>query len=392
MELLVTEKTGAAIQQAVDTVFAAGGGKVTLENGVYPSGTLYLKSNVELHVPAGSVIQGYADHEKYDDFYHPDYPTAPENSRKALIIACEAENIALTGNGEINGQGPLFYDRNVPEGHFYNRPATPRPRLISFFGCKNVTVNGINLIDSPGWTMWMVNCKNVYVSKIRIEGDQRMMNNDGFDMDCCSNVTVSDSFFKTGDDCLVLRAIRRNKTDKFVCEYVTVSNCILNSPCQGVRLGCPSDDTIRHCRFSNITFHGRGTAILSQHPERYLRKDCTGYADISDISFNNFDIETNNGFAIYLKCIEGIDIRGVSKLTFNNFRIKSRFPILIEGHANSVISDIILNNITGSVDGETPFITRYVRNLKMNNVDLTGAVGEAKPPVKPTGTSWETQF
>ena len=123
-----------------------------------------------------------------------------------------------------------------------------------------------------------------------------------------------------------------------------------------------------------------------------MRKDCTGYADISDISFNNFDIETDNGFAIYLKCIEGIDIRGISKLTFNNFRIKSRFPILIEGHANSVISDIILNNITGSVDGETPFITRYVRNLKMNNVDLTGAVGEAKPPVKPTGTSWETQF
>lgn len=392
MELFVTEKNGAAIQHAIDKIFAAGGGKVTLENGVYPSGTLYLKSNVELHIPAGAVILGSANHEDYDDFTHPDYPTTPENSRKALIIACEAENIAVTGNGEINGQGPLFYDRNVPAGHFYNRPATPRPRLISFFGCKNVTVNGINLIDSAGWTMWMVNCKNVYVSKIRIEGDQHMMNNDGFDIDCCSNVTVSDSFFKTGDDCLILRAIRRNKTDKFVCEYVTVSNCILNSPCQGIRLGCPSDDTIQHCRFSNITFHGKGTAILSQHPERYLRRDCTGYADISDISFNNFDIESTNGFAVYLKCIEGINIKGINRLTFNNFRVKSRFPFLIEGHAGSIIGDIILNNISGTVNNETPLITKYVRNIKMNNVDLTGISGEIKPCVTPTGTSWETQF
>lgn len=392
MDILVTEKTGAAIQCAIDKAFAAGGGKVTLENGIYPSGTLYLKSNIELHVPAGAVIQGHADHTKYDDFIHPDYPTTPENCRKALIIACEAENIALTGNGELNGQGPLFYDTNVPEGKFYNRPSTPRPRLISFFGCRNVTVNGINLIDSAGWSMWMVNCKNVYVSKIRIEGDQRMMNNDGFDMDCCSNVTVSDSFFKTGDDCLVLRAIRRNKTDKFVCEHVTVSNCILNSPCQGIRIGCPSDDTIRHCRFSNITFSGRGTAILSQHPERYLRQNCTGYADISDISFNNFDIETVNGYAIYLKCAEGIDIRGISRLTFNNLRVKSRFGILIEGHANSIFSDIILNNVTGIVDNDTPLNTKYVRNIKINNVDLTAVTGEAKPHVKPTGTSWETQF
>ena len=391
MELFVTEKTGAAIQHAIDTVFAAGGGKVTLESGIYPSGTLYLKSNVELHVPAGSVIQGYADHEKYDDFFHPDYPTTPENCRKALLVACEAENIAVTGNGELNGQGPLFYDRNVPEGKFYNRPATPRPRLIQFFGCKNVTVNGINLIDSAGWTMWMVNCRNVYVSKIRIEGDQRMMNNDGFDIDCCSNVTVSDSFFQTGDDCLVLRAIRRNQKDQFICEHVTVNNCILNSPCQGIRLGCPSDDTIRNCRFSNITFRGRGTAILSQHPERYLRKNCTGYASISDISFNNFDIEAN-GFAVYLKCIEGINIRGIKRLTFNNFRIKSRQPVLIEGHAASVIEDIILENISGTVNDETPFITKYVRNLKMNNIDLTGITGDAKPAVTPTGTSWETQF
>ena len=109
MDFIVKEKNGSAIQQAIDEAFACGGGKVILESGVYPSGTLYLKSNIELHVPAGAVIQGYSDYNLYDDFSHPDYPTTPENCRKALLVACEAENIALTGNGEINGQGPLFY-------------------------------------------------------------------------------------------------------------------------------------------------------------------------------------------------------------------------------------------------------------------------------------------
>ena len=141
MELFVTEKNGAAIQHAIDKTFAAGGGKVTLENGVYPSGTLYLKSNVGLHIPAGAVILGSANHEDYDDFTHPDYPTTPENSRKALIIACEAENIAVTGNGEINGQGPEFYDRDVPAEAFFKKPQHPRPRMIQFFNCNNVRIN-----------------------------------------------------------------------------------------------------------------------------------------------------------------------------------------------------------------------------------------------------------
>ena len=391
MQLIVTEKTGDAIQQAIDQVHASGGGKVILESGVYPSGTLYLKSHVELNIPSGAVILGHDNYTKYDDVFHPDYPVTPENSRKVLISACNAEGIAITGKGEINGQGPAFYDTNVPPGKFFNRPKTPRPRLLQLQGCKNVTIEDINLIDSPGWTFWMVNCHYVNISRIRIDGCQQMMNNDGIDIDGCSHVTISDSFFKTGDDCLVLRAIRRNKEEQTVCEHITVTNCLLDSPCQGIRLGCPSDDTIRHCRFSNISFSGRGTAILSQHPPRYLRKDCTGYADISDISFNNFDIQSN-GFAIYLKCMEGINIRGIRGLSFNNFRINSRQPILLEGHADAVFSDIQLNNITGTVADESPLIIKFCRNVKLNNVDLTAATGTSIPPVPPSGDSWETQF
>ena len=119
MENSVVEKSGTAIQTAIDRTAAAGGGRVILKSGIYPSGTLYLKSNVELHLEAGAVILGSPNWQDYDDFIHPEQPVTPENSRKCFIAAADAENIAITGSGEINGQGPMFYDRNVPAGKFF---------------------------------------------------------------------------------------------------------------------------------------------------------------------------------------------------------------------------------------------------------------------------------
>ena len=193
---LVTEKSGAAIQRAIDEAHQAGGGTVSLEPGVYPSGTLHLKSNVELHLPAGSRIQGYPRPELYEDFCDPGFDAvAPEGSRKCLIAAAHAENIAITGSGEINGAGPEFYDRNVPPDAFFAKPPHPRPRMIQCFDCRNLRFEGVSFADSPGWTFWLLGCEDVNVSRVRVTGCQQMINNDGIDIDDCRRVTVSDSFF-----------------------------------------------------------------------------------------------------------------------------------------------------------------------------------------------------
>ena len=97
-DYLPKEKNGAAIQAAIDAAHAAGGGRVVLEPGVYLSGTIYLKSNVELHLPAGSKILGYDTPDKYDDICDSALVNiAPERSRKVLLAALHAENIAVTG-------------------------------------------------------------------------------------------------------------------------------------------------------------------------------------------------------------------------------------------------------------------------------------------------------
>ena len=163
-DFIPKEKTGSAVQTAIDAAHAAGGGRVTLEPGVYLSGTIYLKSNVELHIPAGSKIQGFDTPDQYDDISDPELVNiAPEGSRKVLLAALHAENIAVTGQGEIDGQGPKFYDTNVPAGTAFAKPPHPRPRMVQFFDCRNVKFEDVSFTDSPGWTFYLLNCEGVHV-------------------------------------------------------------------------------------------------------------------------------------------------------------------------------------------------------------------------------------
>ncbi|MBQ7695779.1 MAG: hypothetical protein IJT50_11730, partial [Lentisphaeria bacterium] len=339
MEYTITEKTGAAIQQAVDRAAAAGGGKVILSPGVYPSGTIRLTSNIELHIPAGAVILGLPDPEAYDDFRHPELDAvAPEKSRKCLIACADCENVSVTGDGRIDGSGLSFFDRSVPAGQPFAKPPVPRPRMIQFHRCRNLTFKGPSFIDSPNWTFWLSECEDVNISRIRIAGCKQICNNDGIDIDSCRRVHVSDCSFSTGDDCLILRAIRKSPDRPAVCEEIFVTDCSLDSRCQGIRLGCPSDDTIRNATFRNITFNGSGSGIHCEAPLRYLRKNCTGYLDISDILFENFDITTGR-CPVRIACDPGIRLRAVRRFTFRNFRIKSQLPISLEGSRETILED-----------------------------------------------------
>ena len=392
MEYFVTERSGTAIQSAIDKAAEAGGGKVTLEPGTYLTGTLYLKSNIELHLPAGVKLLGYPDPEHYDDFRDPGFDAvAPEGSRKCLIACANCENVSITGSGEINGNGPEFYDRNVAPGAFFAKPPHPRPRMIQFYNCRNVVFDGISFLDSPGWTFWLIACEDVRITRIRIIGCQQMINNDGIDIDSCRRVAVSDSFFRTGDDCLILRAIRRSPDQPSIGEEVTVTNCVLDSRCQGIRIGCPSDDTIRNCQFSGIVFRGEGSGIRCENPYRYLRRNCRGYLHVSDLSFENFDITTGL-FPIRINVEGAIRLRGVERIRFRNIRIRAKQPISLEGNAETPLCDIQFSGISGVVEGDVPIVAKAVTRLNLDDFELTADRGTPLPFSREESASWESKF
>ena len=346
----------AAIQAKIDAAAAKGGGRVTVGKGVHPCRTLYLKSGVELHLEEGAVILGGTKPEDYDDAMPLDQVYTYSNAvpatitRKAFIFAQDAHGIAITGKGVIDNSGTAFFDHRT-----WAKPThLLRPRTVIFLRCRDIRFEDTTFKDSPLWTMWLRFCENITVSRIRIEDEQRMINSDGIDFDGCRHVRVGDSYFKTGDDCVVLRAIRdeRRRDVPVVTEDVVVSNCYFNTPCQGVRIGCPSDDTIRNAVFRNIEFHGTN-AIGSQQPHRYLTMGDNGYLRTDNILFENWTIESG-GHPLQLFVDNGIVLRDFGHMTFRNFTVKSKRPFMVRGNAASPVRDMHFENIKGSVAGK-PF-------------------------------------
>lgn len=386
-EMIVAPKTGAAIQRAIDAVAADGGGRVTLTNGVYASATLYLRSGIELHLAKDAVLRGSDNPVDYDDVDDPRIKKEPERSKKAFIVCLAGKGVSITGEGTIDGQGPLFYDRNVPSGSHFRKPAHSRPRMVQFWGCTNVCFYGVTFKDSPGWTFWIRECEDVSVSHLRIHGDQRMINNDGLHIDGCRRVDIRNCDIRTGDDCIVMRANRTKGTD-LVCEDMTVTDCTLDSACQCVRLSCPADDTIRRGRFVRLKMSGNN-GVLSAHPIRYIPAWSEGYAKIEDIVFEDCDIDVR-GCAIGFWVDPGVRLRDFGNVTFRDVRIRSAKPILLHGTADAPLRNLRFENVRGTVAEVEPIEMRAVENVTFDDCAITSAKGQSVPFVRKGSDSWES--
>ena len=382
------EIASSAIQEAIDSAFAAGGGRVVVRSGVHRSGTIYLKSNVELHLEHGAVVLGGERPEDYADVDDPRIGVAPERSQKAFLVCLDAKNVSVTGEGTMDGRGVSFYDTAIkPGARFFSKPPIPRPRMVQFFRVSNVRFEGVTLKDSPGWTVWLRECEDIAFTRVKIVGDQRMINNDGIDFDSCRRMRVEDCDITTGDDCLVMRAIRKG-TQPAVCEDLIARNCRLSSACQGVRLGCPSDDTIRNALFENCEFRGFN-GIMSFHPYHYLRADDEGFCKMADIRFVGWDMECA-GSAVFLKVEGGIKLRDFGHVSFKDMKIKANKPITLLGSAESPLRDVRFENITADIAAGEPITMNATERIVFDRFFVSSGPGEPKPFVRKGGASWET--
>ena len=362
---------GRAIQAAIDRAFERGGGRVVVPEGRYDVGSIQLKSHVELHLEKGAVLLGSDRSEDYYSFPVEICRIRPERSSKVLLYAFDAEDIAVTGEGTVDGQGPAFFDRAAEQNGFYPKPPVERPRMVQFVRCDRIRLEGVTFKDSPCWTMLLRFCSDIEVSGIRIEADQKMINNDGIDFDGCRHVRVRDSYFKTCDDCIVLRAMREFPEQEVVCEDIVVEDCRLDSRCQTVRLGCPSDDTIRNARFYRVTATGNN-GIFADFPTRYLDDGDEGYMDLTDIVFDGYR-GSFTGSALMVVIQSGVKSRRVDGLVFRNFDVVSAQPLRFIGNPGHEIGSVTLEDFRAEIKADgNPVIVSGCNDLKFKNVVLNG--------------------
>jgi parallel beta-helix repeat protein len=237
-----------ALQAAVDWCAAQGGGTIVVPAGTYLIGTVCLRSNLTLYLAPDATLLGSRD--------LCDYSTDTQsgflfNSRvplwdKCLIYAQGARNVAITGQGTVNGQGRFFPRQDQTETGTVH---LERPMLVRFKDCENVTLRDVTLRDSACWCANLIHCRNVKIGGMTI--DSRVnATNDGIDLEDCHRVTISNCDIRSFDDAI---ALKDSATD------VVITNCILSSYCAALRLGPESVGVFENIAVSNCvirdTFH-----------------------------------------------------------------------------------------------------------------------------------------
>jgi len=363
-------KDHTAIQKAIDAATASGGGQVLLTPGTYLSGTIYLKSNVDLHLIAGAVLLGSSDPEDYNaaDFCPQNHASAADNTSGAhLVVAVEQNNVTISGRGRIDGNGKAFLkdsesDRFLPKNKVKWRPA----QMIFLCESTNITVRGVELFNTPYWTLFLHGCEDFVIDGVRIKNRMDTANGDGIDIDCCQRGTVSNCLIESGDDSITLRASGGDRLKKKrPCEFVAITNCILKTSCQAVRVGV-GDGIIRYCTFSNLAIHETRTG-LNFHSS--YSANSPGAA-IENIRFDNIVMDVKVPFVMTLgHAVSETKIRNVY---FRGISGVCRSPSFIGGKADNPLLNISFEDIDLAVpQGTEPFTAlqlSHIDGLRLHNV------------------------
>ena len=304
------------IQAAIDYISTHGGGRLVFKPGVYVTGSIYLKSDVTLHLEKGSELQGSGN----------PFDFQKTSGWTALLFAIQQDHIAVTGAGTINGNGFLVANNLVSyiqkglvvDPLKLDRPdASNRPSNIYFNACTHVRVVGITLRDPASWNQVYFQCKDVYIDGINVDS-KAYWNNDGLDIVDCDGVVIKNSYIDASDDVLCFKSFDPTK----ICQNVVVDSCVVRSSANGIKFGSTNKGGFRNFKMTNIK--------------------------IFDTYRSAIALENVDGGIIDNILIDGIDARNVGNVIF--LRIGDRRT---EGRVPS-FSNVTIENVYAEVAASKP--------------------------------------
>ena len=354
----------AAIQKAIDECSSSGGGRVVVDGGTFVTGTIVLKSGVELHVEANAVLLGSPDWQDWKDqpdARHIDTYFCPRHRSAALIFADEAENIAITGRGTIHGNGMAFVEKDPASaaGQLRRRLGLDKapPRLVLFAGCRRVKVLNVNVSYPPaGWSFWVHDCDDVVFDRVSIGVDVDFPNADGIHVNCSRDVRISNCDIETGDDCIIVRANSASLKDNRPCERVAVANCNLRSYSSAIRVGWVNDGTIRDCTFSNLTIRDSVCGVGLLFPAGGSREE---FADqgreatvVENLLFSNIVMDRICARPVYVEITpkETTRVERIRNLVFSNVVSRGLMLPVVSAPRAGIVSDITFSNCRFEID------------------------------------------
>lgn len=324
-----------AFSKAIDALSQKGGGRLIVPAGVWFTGPIVLKSNINLHLEDRAIILFSPDKDLYP-LVETSFEGLDTRRCQSPIWGKDLENIGITGSGAIDGNGhywrPLkkqkvsesYWKRTISQGGVFKRddywmPSAQylhgdtisdmnvprhlkteeewasvkdflRPVMISLQSCKNVYLQGVIFQNSPAWNIHPLMCENVILDGIQVRNPSFAQNGDGLDLESCKNAIIVNSTFDVGDDGICIKSGKDEDGRKrnMPCENVIVDNCTVFKGHGGFVVGSEMSSGVRNVSVSNCQF--LGTDVGLRFKSKRGRGGVVENIYISNISM--FDIST----------------------------------------------------------------------------------------------------
>jgi polygalacturonase len=269
------------IQRAIDACAHAGGGLVLVPPGRFLTGALTLRSNIHFFLSAGATLLASERPEDYPPVMGR-WEGIERKTHASLLGGVDLENVAITGQGVIEGQGLRWWEahertreirikmgllreaENPPEAPL----KWPRPRVIDLMRCQGVVVSGLLMRDGPSWHVHLVYCQDVIVEGVTIVALEAR-NCDGIVVDSSKQVRIANCSLSTGSDSISLKS-GYNEDGRRVglpCEDVVINNCNMTmSSGAGLSLGSETAGGIRNVAISNCVIANCRAGIHIKSP------------------------------------------------------------------------------------------------------------------------------
>jgi polygalacturonase len=352
-----------AIQTAIDACFARGGGKVIVPKGVFLTGTIVLKSGVNLHFTEGSILLGSSRREDYQ-----------KNDWFALILAKGQKNIKITGKGVIDGQGKALaqdVERLLKLGILknvkpYARPdESHRPQIIEMTDCQRITIENVTIRNAACWVQTYHHCRDLTFNKIRVESTA-YWNNDGIDIVDCQNVLIKNCFINSADDGICLKS----QDTKLMCENIRIERCTIRSSASAFKIGTASYGGFKRIRVKNLYIYDTYRSAIAL--------ECVDGGILEDVKIKNI-VAKNTGNALFIRLGNRLKTRPIG--TIQNIFIENLTAEIpnakpdkgydIEGPLPDSFSNLLPSSIVGLPN-------HPIRNVQLKNIKITFG-GGGKP-------------
>ena len=334
----------AAIQTAIDCC-ANEGGRVVVPAGNFKTGTIVLRSNVNLHLESGATLYGSTDLRDYRRMKSSYISLRTHTPTIQLIYADSVENVVIDGYGTIDGQGRGFKKLS------WNDEGITRPHLLRFIQSRDIVVKDINLRNSGCWMQHYLACDRVRIDGIKVT-NRNNYNNDALDLDGCHDVIVRGVIADSDDDGITLKS-----TSPRLCEDIVIENCIVSSHCNAVKLGTETNGGFR-----NILIRGIVVKPSTDQTTQFFGRE-RGTSALS--------LEIVDGGLMENVSVDGMNIMGTESPIFVRLAHRGRGYTFNKSGAEAFVSQSVQGGNEGATRSQKPDSVETVgrmRSIYINNV------------------------